>query len=242
RLALGAKQALEPGLAQLQEGGLDLLARGAQHGLELAKRNLLLLLRARYGVRLVRQLGLELLVFAQEREPLLVQLGRLAPVELAQLVAVLVVRQHRELGECGAQGQLLAFEGHPRREQRVLELVLLLGELCGDEAAFAGLAQPVQPFALLAVGTILFRPQGLQLVPAEQVGVARDDRRLLRHFLLPDAHGPALLRTLVEVALQLLLEFRRAADRGRRHREDSIPPSARNAARALRPSTSTARS
>jgi hypothetical protein len=50
---------------------------------------------------------------------------------------------------------------------------------------------------------LLFPAQRLDLVPGEEVRVARDDRRLLGDLLLPHAHGASLLGALVEVALEL---------------------------------------
>src|SRR5439155_1107129 len=137
-------------------------------------------------------------------------------------VALLVGRQDREAGERGSERQLLALERHPRGEDGVLELVVLLGELGGDEPTLAGLTQPVEPFARLAVRGRLLVAERAELVTAEEVGVTRDDRRLLRHLFLAAADRSSLLRSVVEVALELLLELRRAADRGRRHLEDSI--------------------
>src|SRR5207249_11990862 len=57
-----------------------------------------------------------------------------------------------------------------------------LRELGGDESALARLAEPVEPLALVLVGARLLVPQRPQLVAAEEVGKARDDRCLLRHL------------------------------------------------------------
>ena len=64
--------------------------------------------------------------------------------QVSELLAVSVRRQHRELGLSGAQGELLAPEGDPRRELRVLESVLFLDELLGDDSFLARLAEPDQ--------------------------------------------------------------------------------------------------
>ena len=229
-LAVRPEQPLEPALAHRDERPLDRVACRGEHGLELAQRDLLLLLVTRDRVGLLGQVRLELLVRAQQLEPLLVELGRLLPVELAELVALLVVGDHREPRERRAKRQLLALEGQARGEDRVLELVVLLGQLGGDEPALARLAQPVEPLALVSVRAVPPRHGAPELVAAEEVGVASDDRRLLGNLLLADADGPALLRPLVEIALELFLELRRAAYRGRRHLEDSIRP--RGATRA----------
>src|SRR5207237_240287 len=117
-------------------------------------------------------------------------------------------------------------------KDRVLELVVSLRQLRGDEPALTRLAQTVQPLALLALGSLFLLAQRTKLVAAEQVGVAGDDRRLLGDFLLTDADGSPLFRPLVQVPLELFLELRGAANRSGRHREDSIGPRARNAAPA----------
>jgi len=89
----------------------------------------------------------------------------------------------------------------------------------GDEAALAGLAQPVQPLALIAVGALLLVAQRAQLLATEEIRVAGDDRGLLGNLLLPHAHGAALFGTFVQVALKLHLELGGRANRsGRAHR------------------------
>ena len=99
----------------------------------------------------------------------------------------------------------------------VLELVLALGGLRGDQAALARLAQPVEALAVVAGRGLLVLAQRVELADGEEVGVAADDRRLLRRLLLADAHRPPLLRALEEVALQTRLEFRSVEDRFRAH-------------------------
>jgi hypothetical protein len=131
--------------------------------------------------------------------------------------------------------ELFALVCHPRREDRVFQLVVALGQLCRDKPALTRLAEAVQPLAALTVRGFLLVAEGLELLAAEQVGVARDDRRLLRHLLLTDANGAPFLGAVVEVPLELLLELCGAADGGRRHLEDSIQ-------RDWRRSTSAARS
>ena len=185
---------------------------------------------ARDRIGLLRQLGLELFVQAQQVEPVGVELGGLLEVQRAELVALLVIRQDGETRLRGSQRHLLALVGQARGEDGVLELVVLLGQLGGDQPAFAGLPQPVEPLAVVAVGGLLLLTERPELVAAEEVGVAGDDRGLLRHFLLADPDRAALLRTVEQVALKLLLELGWAADGSRRHREDSIrvaiPPAA----------------
>ena len=203
RLALGPEQPLEPRLAQLDERRLDLLARRHEDRLELAQRDLLLLLVARDRIGLAAQVRLELLVRADQVEPLLVEVRGAPPIELSELLAVLVLGDDREL-EPHACGQL-----------GVLELVVALRELGGHEAALTCLAQPVEPFSPLAVAPVLLLAQRLELLATEEVGVARDDRGLLRDLLLPHANGAPFLGALVQVPLELFLELRRAADRSR---------------------------
>src|SRR2546421_11783947 len=111
-VALRTEQACEPPLPHRQERRLDLLTRRPQDGLELAQRDLLLLLAPRDGIRFFREVGLELLVGAQELEALLVELRRLPAVQLAELVPLPVVGDHREPGKGGAKWQLLPLEGH----------------------------------------------------------------------------------------------------------------------------------
>jgi len=139
-------------------------------------------------------------------------------LELAELVAVTVSGQDGELRSRGAKRQLLAEERHARGQDRVLELVLPLGELGRDEPALAGFAEPVQPFLLVAVGLLLLVAEGTELLPAEEVRVAGDDRRLLRDFLLADADRASFLGTFEQVALKLPLELRGAPDRSYGHR------------------------
>jgi hypothetical protein len=240
-LAVRPEQPLEPAFAHRDERTFDLVARRSEDRLELAQRDLLLLLVTSDRVGLLGQVRLELLVRAQQFESLLVELGRLLPVQLTELVALLVIRDHCKTRERRAKRQLLTLEGQARGENRVLELVVLLGQLGGDEPTLTGLAQPIEPLALVSVRNLLLVTQGLKLLAAEEIGVANDDRRLLGDLLLADADGPALLRPLVEVALELLLELRRAAYGGRRHLEDSIQRRGRRAPPAGRPCRSAGR-
>src|SRR2546423_1595176 len=109
----------------------------------------------------------------------------------------------------------LALEPHACGQLGVLELVVALRELGGHEAALTCLAQPVEPLSPLAVAPVLLLAQRVELLAAEEVGVARDDRRLLRDLLLPHANGAPFLGALVQVPLELFLELRGAADRSR---------------------------
>ena len=124
----------------------------------------------------------------------LVERGGGVGLQPAQLLALAVVGEHRELRLGGAKRQLLALERHRGRQHRVLERVgLALGELGRDDPAFARLAQAVQALALVAVGRVRFGlAQRVELVAREEVGVARDDLRLLGGLLLAHADGARL--------------------------------------------------
>ena len=217
RVALGAEQLVEPALAQTPvrvAGGI----RGLdQDALELAQRDRLLLLVARDRVRLARELRLELLGRGEQREPLRVEAGRLGALELPQRLAVSVGVQHRQSRLCRAERHLLALEGHTSAEDRVLERVLLLGELSGHETGLARLAQPVQPLALLPRRHLLGLAQRLDLRAREEIPVAADDGGLLRDLFLTDPDGASLLGALEVVLLEPGLVVGRRTNRGCGH-------------------------
>ena len=157
-------------------------------------------------------------------EPVGVEARARLRLDPPQLLAIGVARQHRELRLRVAQRHLLALERHALREEAILELVLALRELRRGKPAFAGLAQAIDPLRVVT-GRLLGLAQGLELLAAEEVGVAADDLRLLRHFLLADAHGAPLLRALEQVLLELLLEIGRRKNLRRRSRvHPSEPP------------------
>jgi len=56
---------------------------------------------------------------------------------------------------------------------------------------------------------VLGLAERLELLTGEQVGVATNDLRLLRHLFLADADSATLLGALEQVLLELLLEVRR---------------------------------
>src|SRR5207244_3081838 len=74
----------------------------------------------------------------------------------------------------------------------------------------------------VGAGPLLLLPERAELIAAEEIRVARDDRRLLGDLLLAHANGAPLFGALVQVPLDLFLEFRRRADGRRRHLADSI--------------------
>ena len=129
--------------------------------------------------------------------------------------------QDGELRLRGAQRQLLAAVGQPRGELAVLQLVLALDELGGDDPALADLAQPVELLAEIALRPALRLAQRSELVAREEVGVAGDDLGLLGGLLLADAYGPALLRALEEKLLEPRLEIEGRVDACRRHGPES---------------------
>ena len=141
--------------------------------------------------------------------------------QLAELLAVGVLVQDGELRLGGAQRQLLAAVGQPRGELAVLQLVLALDELGGDDPALADLAQPVELLAVVALRPALRLAERSELVAREEVGVAGDDLGLLGGLLLADADGPALLRALEEKLLEPRLEIEGRVDTCRRSRPES---------------------
>ncbi len=87
----------------------------------------------------------------------------------------------------------------------------------GDESGLAGLAQAVEELAVVARRVAFRLPERVELLAAEEIGVAADDLRLLRGLLLADANGAPLLRAFEEVPLEALLEVRCAENRSRSH-------------------------
>ena len=167
-----------------------------------------------------------LLALAEHLEPVVVEAGGRVGRAGAQLLAVGVGLEHGELRLCAPERELLALELDAGREDGVLELVLALGELCGDQAGFTGLAQAVEPLAVLAARRIgVGLAERLELLPREQVAVARDDLGALGDLLLADPHGAAFLRALEQVALQAGLVIGRAEDFRDAHRPRNLPHS-----------------
>jgi hypothetical protein len=140
--------------------------------------------------------------------------------ELAQLAARVVVLEDGELRLCGAEWKRLAPELDALGQDRVLELVRLVGELAHDDAAGTGFTEPIEALAALPPRPLLLGLQRVELFAREEILVAGDDRGLLARLLLADAHRASLLGALVEEASQLRLELVRCPDHG--HAE---PPS-----------------
>ena len=146
-VALGTKQPVEPALAH---GGIRLVdvgARLAEHVRELAQRYVLLLLTAADRVRLAADVRLEPFARAHEVEAAVVEGGRNLRLERAQLVPLAVAGQHGQPGLCGAQRELVPMERHLGGQDRVLELVRLLGELGCHHPALAGQEQASESLA-----------------------------------------------------------------------------------------------
>ena len=211
-VALGAEQPVEPALAQLAPSASSTAALAAASVCSSSRSEICFSssLRATFSA-IAGQLGLERLALRQQLERGRVERRRRVRLERAELLAVGVVVEHGELRLRVPQRHLLALPRDARGEDLVLELVLRLGELSGGETAFAGLAEAVEPLALVAVrGLLLALAQRRELRAREEIGVPRDDRRLLRSLLLAHADRAAFLGTLVEVLLQPLLVLGRA--------------------------------
>ena len=132
------------------------------------------------------------------------------------------VGQHGHLRLRVAQRHLLALEGDALGEHAVLELVLALDERGRDEPALARLAQPVEQLALVALGAVLGLAQRLELLDAEEVGVALDDLGLLGDLLLAHAHRAALLGALEQIPREAALELGGIANRGDAQGSDKL--------------------
>ena len=157
RLALVAEEPLEPAVAQDRVVAGALVAGLGELGGELAQRDSLLVLVALDRVGDSGEVGRELVLVAQEVAPALVELRGSVGLDVAELVTVAVLGHDRELRLSRTQRHLLALERDALGQDRVLELVLALGELLVGHTALAGEAQPRDPLPLVAVGTCLPR-------------------------------------------------------------------------------------
>src|SRR5262249_36700299 len=136
-----------------------------------------------------------------------------------------VVGEHGQLGLRGPERKVLALERDPRGEDRVLELVLALGELLVRDAGLALEPQPEDPLVLVAFRTLFGRPQRFELLAVEEVRVARDDLGALGDLLLADANRAHFFGALEQVRPQALLVLRGGADGGDAHSWQSTRPS-----------------
>ena len=195
-----------------------------EHRCELAQRDALLLLVARRPGRARRRARRRAPRPRDQLEPVVVELGRRVGVDARR-----APRGRRSSGSTASRacavrsGISSPLNVDPRGEDRVLERVLALGELGRDEPALAGLAQPVEALALVAAGAPSSASRSASSCSRrEEVGVARDDLRLLGDLLLADAHRAAFLGALEEVALEAALELGRGADGGDAHRRRHV--------------------
>ena len=106
-------------------------------------------------------------------------------MELAELLALLEVVQDCELRLGRAKRQLLSAVRDPRGEDRILQLVLAGAQLDLDEAGFTRLAKPVEALPLVGARAGLRLVQRVQLLPREELAVARDDLGALETSFSP---------------------------------------------------------
>ena len=211
-IVLGTEDAVEP---LLPHGAPDavLLARGLLERCgERLEVDVLPRRAPRDRVGLAGELGVERLGLLHQPVARAVEARGRIGGEIAELVAAGVVVEDRELRLGRAERQRLAAELDALGEDRVLELVGLVGELADDDSAGCGLAQAVEALALFAACAVLGRAQRLVLLAGEQIVVARDDRGLLAGLLLADADGAAFLGPLVQIPRELRLEAVRCPD------------------------------
>src|SRR4029079_10580457 len=116
----------------------------------------------------------ELLTGSHEVDAIRVERRAGFGLDASELLAIRVGRQHGEHRLRIPQRHLFALERHARGEELVLELVLALGELRGDETGLAGLPQPVEELTVLTGRAFLGVPQRIELLPAEEIRKATD--------------------------------------------------------------------
>ncbi len=150
--ALRTEQPLEPVPAQPRVLVCDRVRCPAQDVLELAQRDLLLGLVPGDRVALAREAAVEVVAGDQQLAALPVETCVDLPHQLAELVALRILREDGEPRLRRPQRQLLPVERQPRREDRVLELVLARCEVGLDDAGLARPAQAVEALQLVSVG------------------------------------------------------------------------------------------
>src|SRR6266511_563086 len=133
---------------------------------------------------------------AEQVQPVAVEPGGHVGLQRPELLALAIVRDHRQPCLGGAKRQLFVLERDPGSEQRILELVGLLGKLRGHDPALTGLAQAVEPLALVRIGRLLGLSKRIELRAGEEIRKTCDDLRLLGGLLLPHADRPRLLGAL----------------------------------------------
>jgi hypothetical protein len=127
-------------------------------------------LRLVAGDRVVdpRHRGLELVARREQRPPLVVEAGRHLEDAGAERVPAAVVRLGGEARLRRPQRELVAVPGDASGEQRVLELVLALGELAVDEAFLALEAETGDRLAPGAARSLLGGSELLELLGRER--------------------------------------------------------------------------
>ena len=150
RVALVSEQPVEPARAQRVPGGSGRRGGVLDDGEQLAERDLLLLLGTSDQVGLARGGRVGGVAPGDEAPALVVQRRGDGERSCAELLALPVLVEHGESCLRGAQRQLVAAPFDACREEHVLERVLRVHELLDDEPRLAGLAQPVEPFAVVS--------------------------------------------------------------------------------------------
>ena len=157
RRSVRSQQAVEPAIAQLDVGVLDQCAALGDHIGQLAQRDALVFLAAENGILDSGQLRLHGLRRTTDLEPPLVHRRRGVGVDLAQLLAICVFVEHRELRVGVPQRHALSAVVDADRQQLVLYLVLHVDEIAREQAPLAALPESVEP---LVLGVVALRVLG----------------------------------------------------------------------------------
>jgi len=208
-LTVRAEQAVEPPLPLRCERRRALDPRSVDRVENRAERDALLGLVACDGVGDPRHVGVELVPGGEERAALVVEGRRHLEHGGAEGVAVGIGGLDSEPRLGGAERKLVVAPGNAGGEERVLERILALGQLAVGDSLLASEAQAGDLLAAVAARRSFGPGQRLELLAGEEVRVARDDRCLLGGLLLPHAYRPRLLRALLEVRIEPLLEWLR---------------------------------
>ena len=152
RVALGAEQlARTSGHEAFRTRRRSRRSPPRRRSASVTDRDPLLLLVSLDRIDSSRELGCEIVLVAHELAPALVEAGGRLAVEVAELFAVAVLRQDCEPRLRRPERDLLALERDPLGEDRVLQLVLALGELLVGNPGLALLAQAIEALALVAL-------------------------------------------------------------------------------------------
>ncbi len=197
---------VEPALPQLGVAPVDPAGGGLDGTGEALEIDPLELAAPQHRIRLLGELGLERLPRPEQLEPLAVEARRGLEHALPEPIAITVLVEHRELRLRRPERDRLAVLLDPAGQDRVLERVLALGELRGDDPARARLSKANEPLALVVLGGPLRAAERRVLLAREEICVAGDDRRLLARLLLAHTDRSELLGALVDEAREPLLE------------------------------------